>query len=181
MKTYKISIDEAKKDSVGIFVGRFQPVSVAHTDIINTIGKNHKRGIVYLVKGKKSDKAKNPFSEKTQIEMLKKIISVNVSVEVLPSAFFVDEINEMPESKFVIYAGTDRIKQYARFEQYLEGGRTLETKEIKRTATDVSATKIRKAITDNDKNTFQQMTPKEIHGMFNKLQQEISKKWRHMK
>ena len=176
MKTFRELAILESKDSVGIMIGRFQPVTKAHTSIIEKISKENKTGIIYLVKGKKSseDKEKNPFDSDIQIKMLEKIIPSNISIEIISSAFFVDELKTMKESKFVIYAGSDRVKSYKSFEKYLEDDKTLEVKEIKRTDEDISATKVRDSLKNDDLDTFKSLTPKNIHSMFNELKTYIS-------
>ena len=172
MRTFKeIALNEAN-GSIGIFSGRFQPVTKAHSDIINTMARENKKVIIFLVKGKKTseDKTKNPFDSETQKKMLELVSPSNVEIKIINTGFFVDELNELPDgTKFVAYAGSDRIKAYKAYEKYMEGNRTLEVKEIKRTDKYISATKVRQSLKDNNFEDFKTLTDKKIHKMFNEL------------
>jgi len=172
MRTFKeIALTETK-DSIGIFSGRFQPVTKAHSDIINTMAKENRKVIIFLVKGKKTseNKTKNPFDSETQKKMLELVSPDNVEIKIISTGFFVDELNELPdETKFVAYAGSDRIKAYKAYEKYMGGNRTLEVKEVKRTDKGISATKVRQSLKDNNFEEFKALTDKKIHKMFNEL------------
>lgn len=159
----------------GIFIGRFQPVTKAHENIINKIGNENKVATIFLIKGKESSKNKeiNPFDTKIQKIMLDSIKPTNVDVKILPTAFFVDEINTYSDDNFILYAGSDRIKSYDRFKSYMEDGKVLDTKEIKRSDCDISASKVRESLLNDDKTTFNRMTPIKIHKMYNTLRDEI--------
>lgn len=159
------------EETHGIFSGRFQPVTAAHAKIIETIGKENTKATVFLVKGKTSskDKEKNPFDAETQKKMLELVAPKNVQIEIISSGFFVDKLNEMPESKFVAYAGSDRVKAYEKFATYMDEGKTLEVKEIKRTDDDISATKVREALINSNKEAFEKLTHKKMHKMYEEL------------
>jgi cytidyltransferase-like protein len=158
-----------KVDSVGLFVGRFQPLTKAHTDIIETIAKENDKGIIFLVKAKKKDVEKSPFDEEIQKRLLNEIIPKNIDIVVLPSGYFVDYINELPYSTFNIYAGTDRVSSYDRFSQYMADDKTLTAKEIKRSDEDISATKVRNALKSDDRESFEKLTDKRIHKYYDEL------------
>lgn len=163
------------KGEVGILTGRFQPITSAHTDIINQVSKENKRGIVFLVKGKGTSKDKeiNPFDEDIQKKLIEAVLPDNMSVQIINTGFFVDDINLLAENEFTLYAGTDRVKRYESFKSYIGEGKTLNIKEISRTDDDVSATKVRTALKEDDKATFEQMTDKRIHKFYNELKDLI--------
>jgi len=167
-----------KEKTVGIFSGRFQPPTKAHSDIINTMAKENDSVIIFLVKGKKSseDKTKNPFDTEIQKKMLELIAPKNVQIKIISTGFFVDELNLLPDgTKFTAYAGSDRTKAYKSFMKYMEDDRTLEIKEIKRTDEDISATKVRDAIKNDDLESFKKLTDKKIHSMFSVLKEILEK------
>jgi len=176
MKSFREIALMEKEETHGIFSGRFQPVTKAHAQIVQTIGKENKSGTIYLVKGKKSseDKERNPFDADTQKKMLELIAPKNVKIEIISSGFFVDKLNEMTDTKFVAYAGSDRIKAYEKFKSYMDEGKTLEVREIKRTDEDISATKVREALINNDIEAFKKLTDKKMHKMFEELKAIIS-------
>jgi len=172
MKKFRDLVFEEMEETMGVFSGRFQPVTAAHAKIIETIGKENTNATVFLVKGKKSseDKTKNPFDAETQKKMLELVAPKNVQIKIISSGFFVGELNEMKDgTKFVAYAGSDRVKAYEKYEKYMEDDRTLEVKEIKRTDDDISATKVREALINNNKEAFEKLTHKKMHKMFEEL------------
>ena len=174
MGQFKDYINESKVKTVGIFSGRMQPVTLAHSKIIDDMSKENDKGIVFIVKGKKTseDKEKNPFDAETQKKMLELIAPKNINIEIISTGFFVDELNKLPDgTKFTAYAGSDRVKAYTSFQKYMEDNRTLEIKEIKRTDEDISATKVREALKADDRKTFEKMTHKNIHKMFDELKE----------
>ena len=170
MKRFK---DLIHQDKVGLFVGRFQPLTKAHTDIINIISEENDKGIIFLVKAKKKDDKKSPFDEHIQRKLLEQILPENIEVVTLPSGFFVDYINELSSNEFSIYAGSDRIQSYESFKKYMTDGKTLYTKEIKRTDTDISGTKVRDTLKNNDKKLFENLTDKRIHKYYNELREYL--------
>lgn len=163
-------------DTVGVFLGRFQPCTKAHADIIKKMASENKKAILYLVKGKITSKNKeqNPFNKDLQIKMLKKVSPSNVEIKVLPTGFFIDDINERPEDNFVVYAGSDREKQYQKFFSYIEEGKKIRIEHIKRSADDISATKLRDALRKDDKIAFSKLAPKELQSMYKELKDAIS-------
>ena len=158
-------------DTHGIFIGRFQPVTKAHEDIIKKIGRENNISTIFIIKGKESSKDKelNPFDIDIQKQMLESIKPDNVKIKVLPTAFFVDEINTYFDDHFRLYAGSDRIKSYNRFKGYMDEGKSLDTKEIKRIDADISASKVRDALKVGDEITFKKMVPIKIHNMYSTL------------
>jgi len=171
MKTFReIALGE-KEETHGIFSGRFQPVTAAHAKIIEDIGKENTKGTIFLVKGKASskDKDKNPFDTDIQKKMLELVAPKNVNIEIISSGFFVDKLNDMPDNNFIAYAGSDRISAYEKFKKYMGEGKTLTIKEIKRTDEDISATKVREALKNKDRKTFNKLTNPKMHKMYDEL------------
>jgi cytidyltransferase-like protein len=172
--TFKERIVESKK-TVGLFVGRFQPLTKAHIHIIEQISNENDRGIIFLVKANKKNSVNNPFNEDLQRNMINEVIPSNIDVVTLPSAYFVDYINTLPNDEFTIYAGTDRVESYSRFSKYMEHEKTLEVKEVTRTDEDISATKVREALKSDDYSTFETLIDERVHKYFEVLKDEINK------
>ena len=171
-----IKNNNEKAKTVGIFSGRFQPVTLAHAKIIEMMSKENDSGIVFIVKGKMTseDKKRNPFNVEIQKKMLELVAPKNIEIKIIPTGFFVDELNKLKNTKFVAYAGSDRIKAYTSFQKYMENGNTLEIKEIKRTDEDISATKVRTTLKNNDEEEFKKLTSPKIHKMFKELKKFIN-------
>ena len=170
MKTFRTIALES--ETHGIISGRFEPVTKIHASIIERIGKENKKGTIFIVNGKTTskDKIRNPFSVYDRIKMLEAIKPNNVDIKVISTGFFVDELNEMEDTNFIIYAGSDRVDRYRKYSSYMNEGKNLTSKEIKRVDDDISATKVREALINNDRETFKNMTDERIHEMFEELQ-----------
>ena len=54
------------KNSIGVYIGRFQPPHIGHKQIINRMISENFKNYIFIVNGEKSsqDKEKNPFSLK---------------------------------------------------------------------------------------------------------------------
>ena len=168
---------EKKEDWTGLFIGRMQGLTIGHATLIKLMGKNHPKSYICLVKGKESskDKKQNPFSAEIQKEMIDKVKPNNVEVKIVNVGFVPDIINELPEDKFVLYSGPDRVAGYRNQIKYLDNKKlkVLDTESILPRKEGISGTKLRNALKDDDKSAFEKIAPKEIHGMFNKLKDLI--------
>ena len=153
-------------------IGRFQPLTLGHMKMIDEL-KKFKKAYIFIVKGKKTskDKDKNPFDFDLQKEMIKKV-APKINVIEIPSGFFVNEIEKLPEKEFYLLCGSDRVKGYERMLNYLEN-KKVNILEIPRSDEDISATKVRQALKDDNKKEFEKMTPKEIHNYYDKLKEYL--------
>lgn len=191
----KINYPEQGKEKVNMFVGRFQPFTLGHAKVLETIHKqNGYPVVIFLVKAakaQKDDAAKRPYDTETQIQMLmhvQKQYPFLKEIFVIPSAGIDLMFNEMrPKYEPVLWGtGTDRFKTYGyqvNNDKYREALGVLPEfglYEIKRDDDDISATKVREAMLNDDKKTFEKMTPKSLHVMYaelkQKLEQSISEK-----
>jgi cytidyltransferase-like protein len=174
----EITIEESV-ENYGVMFGRFQPLTNGHLKGIEFMSKHVDKGCIYIVKGKKTslDKDKNPFDEDIQIEMIKKVLPKNLEVKIAPSAFYPDIINQLDYDNFKILAGSDRVQAYKKMLSYVSEEKEAEVIEIPReglaSGEDVSATKVRQALKDNDEESFKKMTPPEIHKLFDELKEIV--------
>lgn len=196
IKTTKTDLNEALKvnykeqgaQKVNIFVGRFQPFTLGHAKVLESLYKENGLPIVvFLVKAgkeKKDDAIKRPFDVDTQIEMfemVKKQYKFLENIFVVPSAGIDILFNELrPTYEPVLWGtGSDRLKAYsymANSDKYRDELGVLPEFgmfEIKRNDDDISATKVREALEKDDKKTFDKMTPSSLHGMFNELKSKL--------
>lgn len=175
-------IKEATTKEVELFLGRFQPLHNGHASVIAKM----KNPVVALVKGKgsSSDKDKNPLSARDQMRLIKKARPGTLVVEV-PNGYIPD-IGEMLRQRgfelTAVYAGDDRKDSYKR--QLASFNKKNPDKafnaEIKPTFDPTggriggtSATLVRKAIREGDKETFLKHMPKKLHSEWDFLRKKI--------
>lgn len=186
MKTFKAHLNEAlsleavnktpQDKEVTVFMGRMQPPTKAHIDIINNAVKRFNQPVVIAVV--KSGNDQSPFPVKLIKNILDKSLNKKSKVIEIKSGFIGDFISPLRDKKLepsLLIAGSDRVKGYRsqvkRYEELFN--LNLEVKEIQRTSDDVSATKVRQALSDSDKETFKSMTAKGTWSFYKKLQRYV--------
>lgn len=184
----KVDHNEQGKTPVNMFVGRFQPFTLGHAKVLETIHKeNGYPVVVFLVKAKnkkKGDEFKKPYDEKTQIEMfnqVKKQYPFLKEIFVINTGAIDTMFNEMrPKYEPVLWGtGSDRMKSYGyqvnndSYRDQLNARSDFGLFEIPRTDDNISATKVRNAMLDGDEKLFKSMTPKAIHSMYKELKSKI--------
>lgn len=183
----KVKTIKHGKKMVNMFVGRFQPFTLGHAKVVKQMHEqNGYPVVIFLVKAKnkkKEDAFKRPYDEVTQLEMLnnlKKELPIE-HVYIIPTAAIDVMFNEMrPKYEPVLWGtGTDRMKVYGYQvdrQEYRDDLNVLPEfglYEIKRTGENISATKVRNAMLDDDFDAFKKMTPKGIHSMYNDLKNKL--------
>ena len=178
--------DQGKKP-VNMFVGRFQPFTLGHAKVIETIYKQNGHPVViFLIKSKTKkaeDAFKRPYDEETQLKMLQQLKSTYPieDVKILPTAAIDKMFNELrPQYEPVLWGtGTDRMKVYSyqvdkqEYRDDLGVRDDFQLFEIPRTGKNISATQVRNAMLDGDQKLFKKLTPKGIHGMYGELKQKL--------
>ena len=177
---------EQGKKKVNIIVGRFQPFTMGHAKVFKQIHDQNGHPVaVFTVRGKKPDPEKSPFSEELQQAMFAKMQREYPFLEamyVAPSAA-IDTLYSMlrPAYEPILWGyGTDRKKQYdfminkPEYREQLGVDPAFTGYEIKRADEDISASKVREAIKLDDRKTFERMTPKSIHDMWETLQDVLT-------
>tara|TARA_B110000459_G_scaffold114999_1_gene127135 strand:+ start:1026 stop:2870 length:1845 start_codon:yes stop_codon:yes gene_type:complete len=179
--------DQGKK-LVNMFVGRFQPFTLGHAKVIDTISKqNGHPVVVILIKSKtkkKEDAFKRPYDEETQLAMLNKLKSKYPieKVYILDRAAIDYMFNAMRGDGYepVLWGtGTDRLKTYSyqvdkpEYRESLNCREDFGLFEIPRSGKNISATQVRNAMLDGDEKTFKKLTPKPIHGMYDELRTKL--------
>lgn len=177
--------DQGKK-KVNIFVGRFQPFTLGHVKVFEQMyKKNGHPVVVFLVRGGKPDPEKNPFSEELQQAMF---ADMTKQYPFLEAAFVVPNgaidtlfATARPAYEPVMWGyGTDRKRAYDAmidkpdYREQLGVDPEFTGFEIGRTDDDISASKVRNALTIDDENTFKKMTPKSIHNFYKTLQDTLN-------
>jgi cytidyltransferase-like protein len=184
----KVNHVEQGKQPVNMFVGRFQPFTLGHAKVLETIHKeNGYPVVVFLVKAKtkkKGDEFSRPYDESTQIDMfnnVKKQYPFLKEIFVIPTGGIDTMFNEMrPKYEPVLWGtGSDRMASYGyqvnndSYRDQLNVRADFGLFEISRTDDDISATAVRNALLDGNEKQFQNLTPKAVHGMYNELKYKI--------
>jgi nicotinamide mononucleotide adenylyltransferase len=186
-----MQLNEEHEVGTALIIGRFQPITKVHFEIIDSARKRFQQIFIVVVAGAKSqkDKEKNPFPLSLRIRLIYLAFGGKIHPSHIISApsGFVPEImdnifrltsRENLKKRLVLLAGTDRVAAYKKqLDDYFEkDGVTAEVQEIARdmdSADNVSASKVREAIKNNDKETFQGLTPSGIHDEFMTLKKYL--------
>ena len=169
---------------VNIFVGRFQPFTLGHVKVLKKLHEqNGYPVVVFLIRAKKFNPEKTPFTEDIQQSMFAKMTKEFKFLEgsyIIPTAA-IDTIFSIlrPTYEPVLWGfGTDR-KTYRyqidnqRYRQELNVRDDFSGFEIKRDDSNISASKVRNAIQIDDIKSFKKMTPKSIHSFYQELQSQL--------
>jgi cytidyltransferase-like protein len=183
-----VKYPEQGKKPVNMFVGRFQPFTLGHAKVLDTINKqNGYPVVIFLIKSKtkkKEDAFKRPYDEETQMAMLnnlKRKYPIE-KVYILDRAAIDLMFNTMRADGYepVLWGtGTDRLKTYSYQVDKPEYREDLGVRadfglfEIPRTGKNISATQVREAMLADDEKLFKKLTPKEIHSMYGELKSKL--------
>ncbi len=164
------------KENAAVFMGRMQPPTIAHINIIEEASKKFGNTVVVAVV--KSGNDKSPWEFDIISQIIKESTSVDVKLLEVGTGFIGDFISPLRDEGIeatVLLAGSDRVKGHnAQIERYQEEfSLSLTVEEIKRSNDDISASKVRTAIRENDIETFKSMTPIGEHKYFKQLQKDI--------
>jgi len=188
MEGLTVNYPDQGKKPVNMFVGRFQPFTLGHAKVIDTISKqNGHPVVVILIKSKtkkKEDAFKRPYDEETQLAMLNKLKSKYPieKVYILDRAAIDYMFNAMRADGYepVLWGtGTDRLKTYSyqvdkpEYRESLNCREDFGLFEIPRSGKNISATQVRNAMLDGDEKTFKKLTPRPIHGMYTELRTKL--------
>ena len=183
-----VKYSEQGKTPVNMFVGRFQPFTLGHAKVVETINKqNGYPVVVFLVKSKtkkKEDAFSRPYDEETQLQMLNQLKG-KYPIE---KVYIIDRgaidlmFNTMRADGYepVLWGtGSDRLQTYSYQVDKPEYREDLGVRtdfglfEIPRTGKNISATQVRNAMLDGDEKLFKKLTPKEIHNMYSELKSKL--------
>jgi len=153
-----------------LFVGRFSPLTIAHYNILNNALSQYDSVTVNIVKGEKSNKEQNPFPLEVQEKMLKKCFGNKIEITSTNTGNLATILQKPSKLISNILAGSDR---YEGYKYQLRDNSDINVKEIPR-LDDVSGTKVRQSLRENNLPVFQNNTPKQIWDMFEELQQYLS-------
>ena len=187
LEALKVKHPEQGKKLVNMFVGRFQPFTLGHAKVVETIHKqNGYPVVILLVKAKnkkKEDAFKRPYDEDTQVAMINSLKSKYPIEEVfvIPTGGIDTMFNEMrPKYEPVLWGtGSDRMRTYGFQVDKQEYRDDLGVRddfglfEIPRTGKNISATQVRNAMLDGDEKLFKKLTPNPLHSMYAELKSKL--------
>ena len=158
------------KTRVNIMIGRFQPFTKGHYKCIEEAWKlKHVPTVICMINtpDEKVDR-KHPFPSSMLLPLYKSFFANDdkvAGIELIKNADIV-AIGELLHERYDICSwtcGTDRISSYQRMsEKYHDRAHLsddFEMIEVKRSDEDISATKVRQALLDDDKKLFYKLTP----------------------
>jgi len=158
-----------KGNNGSLILGRFQPLTLGHEKMLKQAYKNSDKLVICIVRARKKDSEKNPFPLDLQEKMIKEIFpKADIITHSTGNLFSI-----MQKSSFninTIWAGTDRAANYR---QTIKYNPELSVSEIKRSDKDISATKVREAIKNNDIKTFRSMMDKKLWKYFDELRKYL--------
>ena len=171
---------------INICLGRFMPFTKGHYKMIEYgLKHNGLPTVVFMISNNKMDK-KHPFSDelmKKEMDMLKK------SLKGIEDTVYVSSANlrklgqwcyENDYEPQLWITGSDRLAAYKRQAEnpkYQDLGHfpsSFTTLEVPRTDEDISATKVREAIMNDDLDTFKKMMPEGTEKLFDDFKEALS-------
>ena len=171
---------------VNICLGRFMPFTKGHYKMIEYgLKHNGLPTVIFMISNKKMDK-KHPFSDELiqkEMDMIKKSFNGIENTVYVSSADIVKlgqwcyENNYEPQ---LWITGSDRLAAYKRQAEnpkYQDLGHfpsSFTTLEVPRTDEDISATKVRESIMNDDLNTFKKMMPEGTEKLFDDFKEALS-------
>lgn len=171
---------------VNICLGRFMPFTKGHYKMIEYgLKHNGLPTVIFMISNKKMDK-KHPFSDELiqkEMDMLKKSLKGIENTVYVSSADIVKlgqwcyENNYEPQ---LWTTGSDRLAAYKRQAEnpkYQDLGHfpsSFTTLEVPRTDEDISATKVREAIMNDDLDTYKKMMPEGTEKLFDDFKEALS-------
>ena len=169
------------KTKVNIVVGRFQPPTLGHVKLLRQLHAVNSLPVVVVQVRSKSGQ-KTPFDNEliTRIWMdITKQYKFIEGVVETQTGFIYNIIDALrPLYEPVLWGtGSDRLKDYERqISKYGKEANVLEEfqpYEVKRTGKNISATKVREAILEDNQNEFKKLTPKAEHRYYKQLRAEL--------
>ena len=168
-----VIIKSLKGNNWAYFQGRLQPPTKAHVQIIENALSRFDGVVIALAKGKKSDRTylkDNPFSEELQQKILNDIFGNKVQIERVGSGFIPRILQGLDQNVNYVIAGEDRYDDYVVQLKHTSG---IQVVKIPRTVEDVSATKLRQALLEDDKEEFAKNADTRMVPYYNELRKEI--------
>ena len=168
LTTKMILIKGLEGNNGAIFIGRFSPPTKAHMQIVENAYKRYDTVTLNIVKSGKNDPS-NPFPIDLQMQMWQTVFP-NLEIQISQTGNIITIINKADNNINAVLAGTDRKDGY---EKQLARMPDVTVDEIQRTDEDISASKVRQALKDDDVQTFKQMMHPKTYQFYDELKQYV--------
>lgn len=167
-------------------MGRFQPFTKGHIKMIQEVYKQNNLPVCVCVVSNTKFDSKHPFSDdlmQKEFDIALKPLKEYLDVIILKGGDFGKWFDEMKARGYqpqLWGCGSDRVASYTRFaknEKYHEMfdlPDDFDVYEIKRTDDDISASKVREAIKNDDIDTFKSMMPAGAEKLFNDFKEALA-------
>ncbi len=176
-----------KEEKIGLFIGRFEPLTIGHCSIINDALTKVDRLIVAIGSSQDEGTYKNPFSATLRMLMLtkvyeKEILGGKIIISLIPDRdhpkddeewgkYLLQNVSrQCGEKPNVIFEGSETVRNYWFNES---ANREIIDKNI----IPISATEVRKFISLGDYENYKKYVPQELssYEFFNKLKEILKK------
>jgi phosphopantetheine adenylyltransferase len=156
-------------NNVALFIGRMQPPTKLHLQIIREGLKDFDNVVVALVKGKKSELKDNPFPFDLQKEIINEVFP-NVEVIQVGTGNVLTAMNASSENINAVLCGTDRVEGYR---NQLKTNPEIAVVETSRDPDGVSGTKLRQALIDGNKAEYERNADPKTYKFYDRLRSVI--------
>ena len=170
---------------VNIILGKFHPFTKAHCQIIEDLYRQNNYKVIIVIARSKNIDETHPFSQDLILKELSKVYSTNNIVQdiyVHSGGDFGPLFEHLYKAGYepqLWGCGTDRVEAYRKFiknPKYIKMfhlPENFDIYELKRTNNDISATKVRQFIKDNNFESFKEMMPEESWQFFEEFKKEL--------
>lgn len=167
--TAKMMLTRALPGNNGaLVVGRFSPPTRAHVEMVRDAILKYDKVVLNIVDSGKTDD-QNPFPIELRVEMWKKIFPT-LDIQTSKTGNLITIINKAERNINAVVCGTDRVETY---KKQLARSPDVVVDEVERLEDDISATKVRQALKDDDKNIFWSMMYPSHYDFYDDLKQYI--------
>lgn len=164
------------KNEVVVLQGRFQPPTAGHLKAIKAAYKKYRMPIVIvMIKGAKSDVK---FDSKTQKAVFEQMLDMPHIYLELDTGFvgnWIHELRNMGKEPKALFCGSDRVKSYQgqinRYKDQLNLDIAVE--EIARTGEDISASKVRDALKNDNFEEFKRNMDPSTYKLYDMLKRKV--------
>ena len=161
-----------KNEKIGLFIGRFEPLTIGHCSIINDALSKVDKLIVALGSSQSKSSIKNPYSATLRTLMLTKVYEKEILSEKLIIALIPDRDHPKDDEEWGKYLLENVLRQTGyKVNIIFEGSEVVRNywfnEEVKRIVIDkniipISATEVREFIINYDYGNYKKYVPQEL-------------------